>query len=148
MKYLSILALILVTSTAFAAAGEKGVGFMLGNPTGLNGKMWLDDEHAVDGGFALSLGKHTNLSIHSDYLFQNDSAFFLNDVHALDLYYGLGGRMEFGEDLEIGVRVPVGLAHRMKDPNADVFAEVAPILDFIGRTGLELSFAIGARYYF
>lgn len=148
MKFLLIVALFLVTSTTFAAAGEKGIGFMLGNPTGLNGKMWLDDSHAVDGGLALSLGKHTNLSIHSDYLFHNDSAFFLNDVHALDLYYGIGGRMEFGDDLEIGVRVPVGLAHRMTDPNADVFAEVAPIVDFIGRTGIELSFAVGGRYYF
>ena len=148
MKYLSILAFFLVTTTVFAAAGEKGVGFMLGNPTGLNGKLWLDETHAVDGGFALSLGKNTNLSIHSDYLFHNDAAFYLNDVHALDLFYGIGGRMEFGDDLELGVRVPVGLAHRLKDPNADVFAEVAPIIDFVGHTGLEISFAIGGRYYF
>lgn len=148
MKFLCALALFIVTSTAFAAAGEKGVGFMLGNPTGLNGKYWLDDSHSVDGGIGLSLGKHTNLSMHSDYLFQNEGAFFFNDVHPLDLYYGIGGRMEFADDLEIGLRIPVGLAHKLKEQNADVFAEIAPIIDFIGRTGLEMSFGVGGRYYF
>lgn len=148
MKFLSTLVLLLTTSTLLAASGDMGIGFMLGNPTGLNGKYWLNDQHAVDGGLALSLGKHTNLSLHSDYLLHNDAAFYLNDVYPLDLYYGLGGRMEFGDDLEIGVRIPVGLAHRMNEKNADIFAEIAPIIDFIGRTGVEMHFGIGGRYYF
>lgn len=148
MKKLFLIACVVLSSSVFAAAGEKGLGVMIGNPIGLNGKMWLDNGHAVDGGLGLSLGKHTNLSFHSDYLLQNDGAFFFNDVHSLDLYYGVGGRMEFGDDLEIGLRVPVGLVHKMSDQNADVFAEVAPIIDFIGRTGLEMSFGVGGRYYF
>lgn len=148
MKFLSVLALLLTTTTLMAAGGEKAVGFMLGNPTGLNGKYWLNDQHAIDGGLALSLGKHSNVSIHSDYLFHNEGAFFFNDVHPLDLYYGVGGRMEFGDDLEIGVRLPVGIVHRLTEKNADLFAEIAPIIDFIGRKGLEMHFGVGGRYYF
>lgn len=121
---------------------------MLGNPTGFNGKYWLNETTAVDGGLAFSFGKHTDLSIHSDYLLHNKSAFFFKDVHALDLYYGIGGRMEFGNQLEIGVRVPVGVAHRFTDQPVDIFGEVAPILDFIGTRGIELHLAVGARYYF
>jgi hypothetical protein len=75
-------------------------------------------------------------------------AFFFDEVHPLDLYYGIGGRMEFGDDLELGVRVPVGLAHRFTEQPADIFAEIAPIIDFIGRTGVEVHFAVGGRYYF
>ena len=56
--------------------------------------------------------------------------------------------MEFGDDLELGVRVPVGLAHRLSDQNADIFAEIAPVIDFIGRTGVEMNFGLGGRYYF
>ena len=148
MKSFIIFLIILSTFTVHAAENELGVGAMIGNPTGLNGKYWLKDNTAVDGGVAFSIGKKTRLSIHSDYLLHKDGAFFFNDVHPLDLYFGIGGRMEFDDDIEIGLRVPVGLAHRFTDQAADIFAEIAPILDFIGRTGLEIHFAIGARYYF
>ena len=147
MKYSIIFLSLLVTSTVMAAP-ELGVGAMIGNPTGLNAKYWLDDTTAVDGGFAVSLGKNSDLSIHSDYLLHNKSAFFLNEVYPLDLYYGLGGRMEFADDFELGIRIPVGLAHRFNEQPVDVFAEIAPILDFVGRTGLELHLAVGGRYYF
>lgn len=148
MKFFIILLIILSSFALQAADNELGLGAMIGNPTGLSGKYWLKDKTAVDGGFAFSIGKKARLSIHSDYLFQKDAAFFFNDVHPLDLYFGIGGRMEFDDDIEIGLRVPVGLAHRFMDQPADVFAEIAPILDFIGRTGLEMHFGIGGRYYF
>lgn len=148
MKTILLIALVVISSTVFAQEGKKGVGLMLGNPTGLNGKYWLENNRAVDGGLAFSFGKHTDLSIHSDYLLHNDAAFYLNDVHPLDLYYGIGGRMEFGDDIELGVRVPVGLVHNLKDQPADLFGEIAPIIDILGRVGLEMHFAVGARYYF
>lgn len=148
MKNILLATMVLLSTSLYAAQGDLGLGLMLGNPTGVNGKYWLSDEHAVDGGVALSLGNHTNLSLHSDYLFHNDSAFFLNDVHALDFYYGIGGRMEFDDELEVGVRIPFGLAHKLNDQKADIFAEIAPIVDFLGRTGLEMHFGVGARYYF
>jgi hypothetical protein len=148
MKSFIILLIILSSFAVHAAENELGLGVMIGNPTGLNGKYWLKDNTAVDGGFAFSLGKKARLSIHSDYLLHKDGAFFFNDVHPLDLYFGIGGRMEFDEDIEVGVRVPVGLAHRFTEQPADMFAEIAPIVDFIGRTGLEIHIAVGARYYF
>jgi hypothetical protein len=148
MKSFIILLIILSSFAVHAGENELGLGVMIGNPTGLNGKYWLKDNTAVDGGFAFSLGKKTRLSIHSDYLLHKNGAFFFNDVHPLDLYFGIGGRMEFDEDIEVGVRVPVGLAHRFTEQPADMFAEIAPIVDFIGRTGLEIHIAVGARYYF
>jgi hypothetical protein len=148
MKLILIIMMIFTTSSLFATANQLGAGIMLGNPTGLNAKYWLDDDKAIDGGLAFSFGKHTDFSIHSDYLLHKKSAFFFNDVHPLDLYYGLGGRFEFADNLELGLRVPVGVAHRFSDRPIDVFGEVAPILDFIGTTGMELHLAVGARYYF
>lgn len=148
MKTILLIALVIMSSSLFAQEGKKGIGLMLGNPTGLNGKYWLENNRAIDGGLALSFGKHSDVSIHSDYLLHNDAAFYLNDVHPLDLYYGIGGRMEFGDDIELGVRVPVGLLHNLKDQQADVFGEIAPIFDILGRVGLEMHLAVGARYYF
>ena len=148
MKLILVIILLALSSSLFASANQLGVGAMVGNPTGLNGKYWLDDQKAVDAGLGFSFGSQTNFTLHSDYLLQNEGAFFFNDVYALDLYYGLGGRMEFGDSLEIGLRAPVGLAHKFADQPADAFAEIAPILDFVGRTGLDLHLAVGARFYF
>lgn len=144
----SLLALVLILSSFSCWSNDFGLGLSIGNPTGLNGKYWLDERAAVDGGFALSLGKKSALSMHSDYLLHKNSAFYFNDDYALDMYYGLGGRMEFSDDIELGVRVPVGLAHKLENAGADVFVEGAPIIDIIGRTGLELHLLLGARYYF
>lgn len=146
MKAVLLVLLFVVSGSVWSK--DFGLGVSLGNPTGLNGKYWLDGDHAVDGGFAWSLGKNSNLSIHSDYLFHKEGAFFFNDVHPLDFYYGIGGRMEFEDDIDLGVRIPVGLAHRVENGTADVFGELAPIVDFIGTTGVELHFLIGGRYYF
>jgi hypothetical protein len=135
----------------FSAIGEAkglGLGFSLGNPTGLNFKQNLDGNKAVDGGIGWSLGKNHHTSIHSDYLFHNDSALYYNDVHPLDLYYGIGGRMKFADDIELGVRLPVGVLHQVEGGKSDVFGEIAPIWKFISRQGIDLNLLIGGRYYF
>lgn len=143
-----ILLIVLIFMSLPVLANRKGVGISIGNPTGLNGKYWLDNKSAIDGGLAYSIGKHSNVSIHSDYLLHSEGAFFFNDVHPLDLYYGIGGRMEFADDIEVGVRIPVGLLHTVENGSADMFAEVAPIVDIVSKTGLEIHLLFGARYYF
>ncbi len=130
------------------AAGKRALGLMLGNPTGISGKYELGANRAVDAGVGLSFGRHTNASIHSDYLLHKEGVLFFKDVHALDLYYGIGGRMEFADTIELGARVPIGLLHQLEGRPAEVFGEVAPVIDLIGRQGTELHLLFGARYYF
>jgi len=146
MKYLAIL----LSLVSFAAsAGPLGIGAMIGSPTGLSAKYKLGDEKALDGGFGLTLGKNSKANLHSDYLFHSSNALYFNDQHPLDLYYGMGGRMKFDDDIILGVRLPVGLLYEVENEgNADVFGEIAPIVDFIGKVGVDLHIAIGARYYF
>lgn len=145
MKSFFVAISLLLSVTAWP---QTGIGFTLGNPIGLNGKHWLNNSQAVDAGVGFSVFGKSHLQIHSDYLLHNESAFYFNDTYPLDLAFGIGGRMEFGDDIVIGARVPVGLVHKLERENADVFAEVAPILDFIGKTGLEIHLLFGARYYF
>lgn len=150
MRYLVVAMLCLFSASAYSQDQNLGIGVSLGNPTGLNGKYWLNEGRAVDGGFAISpgLGTSASLSIHSDHLWHKENAFYLNDVHPLDLAFGIGGRMEFGDDIEVGARLPVGLVHKFTEKSADMFAEVAPIFDFMGKTGMELHLLFGARVYF
>lgn len=146
MKMILIAILALLNFPTWA--NQTGLGISIGNPIGFNGKYWLDDSRAIDGGLGFSFGKHTNFSLHSDYLLHSPGAFFFNDVHPLDLYYGVGGRMEFADDIEVGIRIPIGLAHKVENSSADIFGEVAPVIDFVSKTGIELHWLFGARYYF
>ncbi len=146
MKIILGFVLILTSSTVFA--DRTGLGVSLGSPLGLSAKRWLSETAAVDAGLGLSIGTRSDLSLHSDYLFHRLSDYYLNEEHPLDFYYGIGGRMKFADDIQLGVRVPVGLAHTLKDQSSDVFFEVAPVIDFISRTGIDLNLLVGARYYF
>lgn len=130
------------------AADKTGIGISVGNPTGLNAKYWLDSFSAIDAGFGWSFGRHTEASMHSDYLFHKKDALYFNENQPLDLYYGIGGRMEFADDIELGLRIPVGVAHEFGEQNADMFAELAPILNITPSSALELHLLVGARYYF
>src|SRR5699024_5244994 len=96
------------TSQAQQRSGT-GIGFMVGEPTGLSLKSWTSSKNAFDVGLAWSLSSDA-FHIHADYLWHNFNLF--NDVQSgsLPLYYGIGGRVIFDDnDAKIGARVPVGL---------------------------------------
>ncbi len=140
--------LIFFSFQSLALSQKRGLGVMLGNPTGLNGKYWLKDNQAVDAGAGWSFGRHTNFSIHSDFLFHSKDALIFRDDYNLDLYYGLGGRMEFAGEIELGVRLPIGVVHELEGVESDVFMELAPVWDFVSHQGLEIHIVLGSRYYF
>ena len=148
MKSILGVFLILGTLSVWAAEGDLGVGAMIGAPTGFSGKYWLSETAAVDAGLGFSFGSDTKMSVHSDYLIHSNGALVMNDVHPLDVYAGLGGRIKFGDDIQLGARIPVGVAYKAQEQNADMFAEVAPVIDFVSRFGVDLNLMFGARYYF
>ena len=147
---------VLLAGPAFAANGPLGLGVILGEPTGFSGKYWLDAnrDRAIDFGLAWSLSDDVGFHIHGDYLLHNYS--LLRDAFhvtkgKMPLYYGLGARFQLGEghhDDETGLRIPVGMSYLFADVPVDVFAELAPVVNFIPDTELDLEGGIGARFYF
>ncbi len=145
-----LLILVMSTCSAFAREGTFGLGVMIGEPTGVSGKLWLGRTMAFDGGAAWSFGKHNRLHIHGDYLFHTFSLIPV-EVGDLPVYYGIGGRIQLRDndwDDRIGVRFPVGLEYIFEDAPLDIFFEIAPILDLAPETDLELNAAVGIRYFF
>ena len=84
-------------SHAQQADKDVGIGFMVGEPTGLSLKSWTGGNNAFDVGLAWSLNNDA-VHLHADYLWHNFDLF--NDVEAgsLPLYYGIGGRVVFDDD--------------------------------------------------
>ena len=144
---------------ALVDAGDVEVGILLGEPTGLSGKLWTTGNTAVDLGIAWSFGDGGNFHLHGDYLFHNFD-FFDVDSGALPIYVGIGGRLRFEDDKDdplgdeddddyrVGLRVAIGIEYILESNPFSFFFEVAPIVDFLPDTEADVNGGIGVRYIF
>jgi len=147
MKKIIFIALIGICSLGLLAQDNGiGLGIIVGEPTGISAKSWISSSDAVDAGVAWSISNGW-FHIHADYL---RHAFNLIDVEkgSLPLYYGIGARVGFGNDVQIGVRVPVGLNYLFDGTPLDVFIEIVPGLAIIPDTKFDMEGGIGVRYWF
>jgi len=121
-----------------------GVGLTLGSPTGITGKYFLTNVHAIDA----AIGADDDPDFYVDYLWHGWQAFAQPREGKLAAILGVGGRVESKrhED-KIGIRGVVGAAYYFKDFPVEVTFEVAPVLNFIGG-GADLDAGLTLRYYF
>ena len=134
-----------------------GLGLILGQPTGISAKYYLDPTHAIDGALAYSFGNY--VLIYADYLWHYPRLFGTRDRFLAQLtgYLGVGGVFAAGtgvrtspgsSDIGVGVRVPFGLEWRPNDPPIGVFVEIAPGIGLDPAVNALLEGGIGIRYYF
>lgn len=133
-------------------AESFGLGAVIGDPTGLSAKMWLDQVHAIDGAFAWSLNGPSALHVQSTYLV-HDLSFFHLGRHPMNLYYGAGGRLSSysgnsKSGLGIAARAPVGVSYQFRNPSVELFGELAAILELVPSTNVFINLGIGGRFYF
>jgi hypothetical protein len=160
-KTLMIFIAVMVTTATYTQAREGlGAGIILGEPTGLSLKTWIDDRHAIDAAAAWSFSENDSFQFHADYLVHDFA--LLKSVHIkkgrLPVYVGIGGRVKLqeendrkgrdDEDTLVGIRVPFGISYLFSDAPVDIFGEIVPILDIAPDTEMDLNAAIGARFYF
>ena len=137
------------TATAGSNSSGFGMGIMLGEPSGLSGKLWSGGNNAFDFGLAWSTSKNSGVAFHADYVWHKMDMITV-DKGALPFYYGIGVRYRNRDnsDDNIGVRVPFGLDYLFAQSAFDVFFEVVPILDLAPDTDFDINVAIGGRYFF
>lgn len=157
--------LVLCALSSFAQGSGLGLGIMLGEPTGISGKVWLSGDRAADFGLAWGGWGRGNgyFHVHGDYLFHNFNLINVSQGR-LALHYGPGLRFRSwsggrywvngryydtrGSHARLGVRFPVGLTYLFDGAPVDVFLEVAPTLDLIPGTSFDVDAALGVRYWF
>lgn len=127
--------------------GDVELGVLLGEPTGIGGKVWTKWNTGVDFGLAWSFAKDGYLHMHADYLFHNFNVFRVSEGE-LPAYFGVGGRLRFDDDLRVGLRISLGMEYYFEAVPLSVLMEVAPIFDFTPETEAGANGGIGVRYIF
>jgi hypothetical protein len=136
--------------------GTLGVGIILGEPTGITAKLYLQDDQAIQAavGSAFIGG---GLQLHGDYVF-HPYILQTRPSFVLPLYVGPGVRLidyTNGRDdssFAIGARAVGGLLFDFKEVPLDAFIEIAGVLEYEFQDGaglgIQLNAGAGVRYYF
>jgi len=147
-------------------SGELGLGFILGEPTGLTAKYFVDTKHAIDFGLAYSFGSF--VLIYIDYLWHYYDPFRSSRkksdkfLRQLSLYVGAGGALLIAgsstsnraftnngrNSVGVGFRIPLGIEWRPGDPSIGIHLELAPGIGLVPGLYGFLMGGIGIRYYF
>lgn len=136
---------------------------MLGDPSGLSAKSWLDGERAIDFGLAYALDSY--LTFNADYLVHSASlATTLRTqepaFRKMRAYAGIGGAIYFstnnsgsrtgfrqnGNSMGVAVRVPLGIEWMLSP--VGIFAELIPGVGLLPSTFGMFGGTVGVRYYF
>ncbi|HEX4404997.1 MAG TPA: hypothetical protein VH560_09225 [Polyangia bacterium] len=165
-----LVGLLVASSSGTAHATEVGynrtfgLGFELGDPTGITAKLWVAPTNSLDFGLGFygygfddrcggncGYGGYGSGSFNMDYLWQSN---IVRGQAQLDWHIGAGGRLIWGRGcdgdcIDIGARMPIGLDLMFANPSMlEVFFELAPILYVVHGPYFDVEGAIGVRYYF
>ena len=155
------LVVLLVLAVASPARAEVGVGFFLGEPTGVDAKLGLGPRSALDLLFGWYSGWNDGRHIddgaytHATYLLQPLVARGRSVLVPLRLGIGVAvfdDAGHFDEHLHVAARVPLEVAILFRHVPLEIYGEVALKATFVDpddthRT-LDIDGGIGLRFYF
>jgi hypothetical protein len=133
------------------AGGPFGVGFGVGAPTGVVGKMWVGDWSAAQFAMGGDLGALGNFAMTGDYLLQFRP--FRTGSRDVTIPIHIGGGLNISADTllgtnwQVGPRGVVGLSILLKDLPIDIYVDVAPTFYVVEYVTWSMDGQIGLRYY-
>jgi hypothetical protein len=168
-QWISGIALLTLTgfATAAPAAGSGfGLGFVLGNPSGLSAKLPAGEINAFHFILAYDQGRnwgnrgwgdnncgtnnndcHGRLYLGGDYVWYNYNAIPVSKGR-LPFYYGPGVWASVANNTGAGVRFALGLEYQFATAPFDIFLEIAPGIRVIPNTNGYVSSGLGGRFFF
>jgi len=137
--------------------GTFGIGLIIGEPTGICGKLYLKDDQAIQaavGGAFIGGG----VQVSGDYVF-HPYILQTRDSFVLATYVGPGVRfIQYSTGrgdasfVALGLRATGGLLFDFKTVPLDAFLEVAGVFEYAFEdgegAGIALNAGAGVRYYF
>jgi len=153
----------------YAAHKKFGLGLELGEPDGLNGKVFVAPSGAIDFGLGYIYDHYyygDGIHIYGDYLWHPVS---LASTPSFDLPFYVGVGLRYWNfdycyqgicgyhDSAVGIRVPFGLSFDFRNAPIDIFLQLVPVLDFLNgdyymrygdRAHFGIDASVGLRFWF
>jgi hypothetical protein len=146
-----------------ARAEQFGLGFLLGEPTGLSFRWFFHETQGIDALAAWGWGwnHHQKVVIHADYLFRfydlipipkGDTALYVGgglqvgmfDYAPYDNYYHTAHDWYF----LLALRLPGGILYQVRSFPIEVLFEVAFLLDILPDLAADFNVGLGLRFCF
>jgi len=134
-----------------------GLGVVLGEPTGLTAKWWIERDWAFDVGVSYSFFSHLHIMTNSLWHFDNAMSKIHPSLEDLSAYFGAGTglRISAKDNPRSGdargnlyIRVPMGIEYLPRRPRIGPFIEVAPGIALVPKVFAVIQGGLGIRYYF
>lgn len=143
--------ILIFLTVPFAAWAQQpktvGVGVILGQPTGLSAKYWINQTSAIDVAAAWNFTPPGSIYFQADYLYHVYHLFQVKQGK-LPVYFGIGADVAVQPSPTIGMRVPIGIEYLFPNAPLGLFVEVGPGLSLYPTTAFQPSGGIGIRYLF
>ena len=125
-----------------------GVGFGVGEPTGIAAAYRPHEKHTIAGVFGWGFGVGS-IHLHADYLATIVRVKPPESILSVDVYAGAGPTINIHHETQpgFGIRVPLGISIAFEKP-VDVFMEAAPVIGLIPSTELNINGTVGVRAWF
>ncbi|MFP4370371.1 MAG: hypothetical protein ACLFR2_12400 [Candidatus Kapaibacterium sp.] len=160
-KYLVVALLMILSAPAYANVDGKdfGFGIVLGDPTGITLKHWLNNENAMN--FTVGSSYYGSLRLGVDYLWHFNA--FNTDL--FNLHAGIGGVLGIGDndnwftsrerskwntfddDFGLGARATFGGNFVPRRVPLEIFLELGVIVGVVPGFGTGAEGAVGIRFY-
>lgn len=144
-KALVFVAFLAAPAVAWAQnSGDFGAGVVVGDPTGITAKYWLDSRWGVDAGVGFS----GDAAFYGDLVYHGWDVLPQPKTGRLAATLGLGPRIETNRDTVVGLRTMAGLDYMLPRHPVEVFFEVGPVFRFEPDRGVDWDAGLGLRFYF
>lgn len=159
-----LIILILTLPASYGASKKFGAGVLLGDPTALSAKYFLDNRTAVDAG--LSFGGHYFM-LFGDYLKHFPGSIKANNafISSLNPYVGVGPLIAIDteedrhdkhhhifedddDDFALAARIPLGIEWLANEIPLGISLEIVPGIVIVPATEAFFQGGLAIRYYF
>jgi len=139
-------------TTAERQGGTFGLGFAVGAPSGLAGKIWMDPTNAVQFTVGGDLGRVGDLVATVDYTRHFRPFATEDDIYSVPLHVGVGVNLgsnvfELNNTVLLGPRIVAGATVNITELPIDLYFETAPTLYVHEALSWSIDGQLGVRYY-
>lgn len=132
------------------AQGDTGIGVIVGSPNGITARHWLNDEQSIDANAGWTLGNNSRFQLSTDFLWSRLGLIKIED-EAFDFFFGggLSLRTKSGKndnEVVFGPRIPVGASYEFKDPDIELFTQLALNVGLVPSSDVYFDFNLGVRF--